>query len=69
MQIKDLRQENELLDIFCGLAEIPSPSLHEEGVIEYIENFCKENSINYSLDGYQNVYINHLLINNHYNYY
>ncbi|MGN1152842.1 MAG: M20/M25/M40 family metallo-hydrolase [Candidatus Gastranaerophilaceae bacterium] len=58
MQIKDLRQENELLDIFCGLAEIPSPSLHEEGVIEYIENFCKENSINYSLDGYQNVYIN-----------
>ena len=58
MQIKDLRQENELLDIFCGLAEIPSPSLHEEGVIEYIESFCKENNINYSLDEYKNVYIN-----------
>ena len=58
MQIKDLRQENELLDIFCGLAEIPSPSLHEEGVIEYIESFCKKNNINYSLDEYKNVYIN-----------
>lgn len=58
MQISDLRKEYELLDIFCGLAEIPSPSLHEERVIEYVEDFCKKNNINYSLDDYKNVYIN-----------
>ena len=50
MQISDLRKEYELLDIFCGLAEIPSPSLHEEGVIEYVENFCKQHDISYKLD-------------------
>ena len=57
MQISDLRKEYELLDIFCGLAEIPSPSLHEEGVIEYVENFCKQHDISYKLDDYKNVYI------------
>ena len=57
MQISDLRKEYELLDIFCGLAEIPSPSLHEEEVIEYIENFCKQHDISYTLDDYKNVYI------------
>ena len=57
MQISDLRKEYELLDIFCGLAEIPSPSLHEEDVIKYIIQFCKENNINCRLDDYKNVYI------------
>lgn len=57
MQISDLRKENELLDIFCGLAEIPSPSLHEEEVIKYIIQFCKENNLNCRLDDYKNVYI------------
>ncbi len=57
MQISDLRKEYELLDVFCGLAEIPSPSLHEEGVIRYIENFCKQHGISYTLDDYKNVYI------------
>ena len=57
MQISDLRKEYELLDIFCGLAEIPSPSLHEEEVIKYIIQFCKENSLNCRLDDYKNVYI------------
>ena len=57
MQISDLRKQYELIDIFCNLAEIPSPSLHEEKVIEWIESFCKQNNINYSLDNYKNVYI------------
>ena len=57
MQINDLRKQYELIDIFCNLAEIPSPSLHEEKVIEWIENFCKQNSISYKLDDYKNVYI------------
>ena len=27
MIIEDLRKENDLIDLFCTLAEIPSPSL------------------------------------------
>ena len=45
MTIESLRKENELLDIFCSLAEIPSPSLHEEKVIEWISDFCKTNNM------------------------
>lgn len=57
MTIAELRKKHELLDIFCSLAEIPSPSLKEEKVIEWIENFCKNNNIPCSLDSYKNVYI------------
>lgn len=57
VQINDLRKEHELLDIFCSLAEIPSPSLHEEDVIKYIEQFCKDNNLDCHLDDYKNVYI------------
>lgn len=57
MTIKELRENFELLDIFCSLAEIPSPSLKEDKVIEWIENFCKRNNIPCSLDSYKNVYI------------
>ena len=57
MTIETLRKENELLNIFCSLAEIPSPSLHEEKVIEWIQNFCKTNDINCTLDNYKNIYI------------
>ena len=57
MMISDIRKESELLDIFCSLAERPSPSLHEEKVIEWIQDFCKENNIPCELDDYKNVYI------------
>lgn len=57
MTIDALRKESELLDIFCSLVQIPSPSLHEEKVIEWIENFCKTNGIYCELDDYKNVYI------------
>lgn len=57
MGIQDIRKEHELVDIFCSLAEIPSPSLHEEKVIEKIQEFCSENSISCTPDEYGNVYI------------
>lgn len=49
---------NELLEIFCSLAQIPSPSLSEDKVIAWIMDFCKKNGINSELDGYENVLIN-----------
>ena len=57
MSIDELRANNELLDIFCSLAEIPSPSLHEENEIKWIKNYCKRNKINCRTDNYGNVYI------------
>jgi len=57
MILTDLRKNNEVLDIFCELVQIPSPSLKEEKVIEWIESFCKANSINFRKDHYGNVYI------------
>lgn len=54
--LSDIRQ-NILLDIFCSLAEIPSPSLYEEKVTEWIEKFCAENGLDFELDEYKNVII------------
>ena len=51
------RKENEVLDIFCNLVSIPSPSLKEEKVIDWILDFCKKNSINGKKDSYGNIYI------------
>ena len=39
-------RENELLDIFCTLVQIPSPSKKEEKVIAWIKDFAKQNEIN-----------------------
>ena len=52
-----LRKDNEVLDIFCKLVQVPSPSLKEEKVIEWIKAFCEKNSINYRQDDYGNIYI------------
>lgn len=57
MQISDLKKEHSLIELFCDLAELPSPSLHEEKVIEYVCNFCKQYNIKYNLDEYKNIYI------------
>ena len=57
MSLDELRRENEVLDIFCTLASIPSPSLKEDKVIDWILNFCKENGIDGRKDDYGNVYI------------
>lgn len=55
--LNELRKNNEIIDIFCSLAEIPSPSLKEDKVILWIKNFCNKNSIPFSQDSYGNVYI------------
>ena len=58
MSLEELRQKNEVLDIFCDLVSIPSPSLKEDKVIDWILDFCKKNQINGRKDNYGNVYIN-----------
>lgn len=58
MSLEELRKENEILDIFCNLVSIPSPSLKEEKVIEWILDFCAKNNIEARKDSYGNVYIN-----------
>ncbi len=58
MSLDELRQQNEVLDIFCNLVSIPSPSLKEEKVVDWILDFCKKNQINGKKDNYGNVYIN-----------
>ena len=55
--LEQLRKENEVLDIFCNLVSIPSPSLKEEKVIEWILNFCSTNGIEARKDDYGNVYV------------
>lgn len=55
--LNDLRKENEVLDIFCNLVSIPSPSLKEDKVIEWILDFCKKNGIDGKKDNYGNIYI------------
>ena len=58
VNLDNLRQENEVLDIFCNLVSIPSPSLKEDKVIDWILDFCKKNGINGKKDIYGNIYIN-----------
>ena len=55
--LENLRKENEVLDIFCNLVSIPSPSLKEDKVIEWILDFCSKNGINGKKDKYGNIYI------------
>lgn len=58
MTIEKIRKEHELIDLFCNLAEVPSPSMHEEKVAQWIKNYCDENKINCKLDNFGNVVIN-----------
>lgn len=57
VSLNELRKENEVLDIFCNLVSIPSPSLKEDKVIEWILDFCKKNGIDGKKDNYGNIYI------------
>lgn len=50
-----IRNEHKLIDLFCELALIPSPSLKEEKVIEKILSIFKENNIEAKTDEYGNV--------------
>ena len=57
MDLSNLRKENELVDLFCSMAEVPSPSLKEEKVINWICNYCKENDLDCEQDDFKNIYI------------
>lgn len=50
-----VRKENKLVDLFCTLVQIPSPSLKEEKVREKILEIFKENNIEASTDAYGNI--------------
>lgn len=58
MSLENIRKEHELIDLFCNLAEIPSPSMHEEKVAEWIREYCDKNGINCKFDDFKNVIIN-----------
>ena len=53
--MNNLRNKYKLIDIFCQLAEIPSPSLKEDKVINKILEIFKENNIRAEKDGYGNI--------------
>ncbi len=55
--MENLRKEHELIDIFYNLTSIPSPSLHEEKVVEWVREFCKKEDLNFMTDDYNNVII------------
>lgn len=57
IKLDDIRKKYELVDLFCNLAEIPSPSLKEEKVANWIKDYCDKNGINCKFDNYNNVYI------------
>lgn len=57
MELRELRENNELINLFCTIAEIPSPSLQEEKVIEWISQYCTDNNIECEKDDYENLYI------------
>ena len=54
---KEKPKENELIDLFCNLAEIPSPSLKEDNLIDWIVEYCKRHELKCELDSYKNVHI------------
>ena len=58
MTIEKIRKDYELIDLFCNLAEVPSPSMHEEKVAQWIKDYCDKNKINCKLDDFGNVVIN-----------
>ncbi len=55
--MEKLRKENELIDIFYNLTSIPSPSLDEEKVVDWVRDFCKKENLDFLTDSYNNVVI------------
>lgn len=53
--MEQIRKENKLIDLFCELVKIPSPSLKEEKVSEKIISVFKENNIEVHKDNYGNL--------------
>lgn len=57
MNLEEIRKEHELIDLFCNLAEVPSPSLQEQKVAQYIKDYCGKNKMDCRFDDYGNVLI------------
>lgn len=55
MHIEDLVKSDELFEIFINLVKIPSPSLNEAKVAEYIIEFFRKNNIDAKYDEFGNV--------------
>lgn len=55
MDIKELRKENSLINLFCSLAEIPSPSLGEDTFATELLSILMSNGIEVKKDDYSNV--------------
>ena len=55
--LNEIRKQHELIDLFCNLAEIPSPSLQEKNVSDWIRDYCDKHNIYSKYDDYGNVYI------------
>ena len=53
--METIRKKHKLIDLFCELVEIPSPSLREEKVAHKILSIFKENNIEASTDEYGNI--------------
>lgn len=53
--IQELRNENELINLFCTLAQIPSPSGEEDKVAQKIVEILKNAGIEAKLDDFGNV--------------
>ncbi len=53
--MESLKKEHKLIDLFCELAQIPSPSLKEEKVAQKILAIFKENNIEATTDEYGNI--------------
>jgi di/tripeptidase len=55
MDIKQLRKENKIIDLFCTLAEIPSPSMGEDAVSTEILTTLISKGLEVKKDEYSNV--------------
>lgn len=55
MDINNLKKENDLIDLFCNLAQIPSPSGKESNVAEKIIEILSANGISAYTDDFGNV--------------
>ena len=53
--MENIRKQHKLIDLFCELVSIPSPSLKEEKVAQKILAIFKENNIEATTDEYGNI--------------
>ena len=53
--MENIRKQHQLIDLFCELVSIPSPSLKEEKVAQKILAIFKENNIYATTDEYGNI--------------